>query len=190
MSTTCHHAFAFSCRDPVVRVLSDYAHEERFGADNIRKAMSSQRARELHDTYGPNTFPDFNWLIFHKNGSVDTELQLIKTGIFADHLRRYLQHFPMDQIHVVDGSRFAKCPWEELKTVEKFLNIKTFFTEDMFEKGPKGFYCYKDSTLTCMPKDKGRKHPDVSSSGIRKLKEFYRPRNEELYKILYRRFDW
>ena len=108
------------------------------------------------------------------------------------HLRRYLQYFSMEQIHVVDGNTFGKYPWKELALVENFLNIDPYLSDDKFSfNATKGFYCLKTSSgEACLGKNKGRTHPDVNSTLIEKLKQFYRPHNEELFKMLDKRFEW
>ena len=179
-------------RDPVIRLISDYTHVHQLGVRRLRDFMSPNRAQEMDIVFGPTTYPDFDWLMFGSNGGVDTELQLVKTGLYAEHLRRYLQYFSMEQIHVVDGNTFGKYPWKELALVENFLNIDPYLSEDKFSfNATKGFYCLKTSSgEACLGKNKGRTHPDVNSTLIEKLKQFYRPHNEELFKMLDKRFEW
>ena len=179
-------------RDPVIRLISDYTHVDEMGVRRLHDFMTPNRVREMETVFGPNTYPDFEWLIFGINGEVDTELQLVTNGLYAEHLKRYLRHFSMDQIHVIDGDTFGKYPWKELSLVEKFLNIDPYLSEDRFSfNAEKGFYCLKTSSgEACLGKDKGRTHPDVNPTSIEKLKQFYRPHNEELFKMLNKKFEW
>nr|CDQ04119.1 BMA-HST-3.2 [Brugia malayi] len=56
----------------------------------------------------------------------------------------------------------------------------------------KGFPCVlrKDDTLHCLGKTKGRAHPNIRLDVIQKLANFYRPQNEEFFKLINKRFHW
>jgi hypothetical protein len=42
----------------------------------------------------------------------------------------------------------------------------------------------------CMAKDKGREHPDLSVDTLNKLKDFYRPYDLELFKMIDQKPFW
>ena len=94
----------------------------------------------------------------------------------------WLQHFPPDQIHIVDGERLITSPAVEVNQVEKFLGLKSGriwnysdsqslmkFTvvkpEDFAIDPHKHFPCVRaKGELHCLGATKGRKHPKVSKS--------------------------
>lgn len=58
-----------------------------------------------------------------KNG-VNASWGAIRIGIYHRHIRRWLQHFPLHQIHFVDGERLITNPAAEIYAVERFLTVK------------------------------------------------------------------
>lgn len=75
----------------------------------------------------------------------------------------------------------------------KKLKYFTVVRQSNFATDPiKGFPCVlrKDNTLHCLGKTKGRAHPHVRLDVIQKLEDFYRPQNEEFFKLINRRFHW
>ena len=159
--------------------------------------MSAKRIRQLEATFGANGMPTFEWLVFHNdvtNGSVDNKTLIVRTGMYAAELKRWFKYFPHSQIHIVDGDELIKAPWQPVYKIETFLNIPHVMgTSERFEfVETKGFYCMKNSTgySQCLSKGKGRKHPKYSDEIIHKLKEFYRPHNEEFFSLIGKRFDW
>lgn len=66
-----------------------------------------------------------------KNG-VNASWGAIRIGIYHRHIRRWLEHFPLHQIHFVDGERLITNPALEIRAVERFLTLKP---------GEKSEYC-------------------------------------------------
>uniref|UniRef100_A0A1I7X8Q3 Sulfotransfer_1 domain-containing protein n=1 Tax=Heterorhabditis bacteriophora TaxID=37862 RepID=A0A1I7X8Q3_HETBA len=48
----------------------------------------------------------------------------IKIGVYHRHLKRWLDYFPMDQIHIVDGERLITHPALEVSRTEYFLGLQ------------------------------------------------------------------
>ena len=161
--------------------------------ERFRVSMPSRRYEEIVSGLKPGQFPTFNSMVLTPDGKVDTSLKLVQTGMYATHLRHWLQYFNKTQIHIIDGHRFSKQPWVELEAIERFLNIKPHLTKDSFQFIPsKGFYCVRTSrgSPACMGKGKGLDHPSVENKTLEKLKEFYRPYNEDFYKLVDTYFNW
>lgn len=169
----------FILREPVQRAISDYA-----------QALSKE-GKELKR---------FENLIFKKSNSkiVDPKSSKVSIGLYVKHLKNWLQYFPLKQMYFVNGDEFIKNPVREIKNVQKFLKLPIMIDEDsfLFNK-TKGFYCIivkreytGDVNPDCLGSDKGRKHPDVSASTLKKLTDFYRPYNKKLFSILQKDFHW
>ncbi|VDK84190.1 unnamed protein product [Litomosoides sigmodontis] len=138
-------------RNPITRAISDYT-----------QTISKKR----RDTF----MPSFEEMVLG-NGSpnatgmksgVNASWGAIRIGIYHRHVRRWLQHFPLHQIHFVDGERLITNPAAEIYAVERFLTVKPAVRQSHFATDPiKGFPCVlrNDNTLHCLGKTKGRAHP-------------------------------
>ena len=175
--------FLLVVRDPVVRLISDYT-----------------QIRENHRDKG-RPFPPFEQIVLSSsNGSINTAYEAVKKSIYVVHLRRWLQYFPPDQLHVVNGDRFIRKPWQELRKVEQFLGISHEIQEELFFfNATKGFHCVvqkipsspsNQTKEKCLAKSKGRPHPKVSIEVVRKLRNFFSPFNYEFYTLIGRDFGW
>ena len=114
------------------------------------------------------------------------------SSLYAVHIKRWLEEFTLKQIHIVDGDKFREDPSGELNKIETFLGLPHFITKENFQfDEEKGFYCLKTTQgVNCMPKGKGRKHKELHPDLIDKLKKFFKPYNEEFFKIIQKRFNW
>ncbi|VBB30340.1 unnamed protein product [Acanthocheilonema viteae] len=140
-------------RNPITRAISDYT-----------QAISKKRRNTL--------MPSFEEMVLGNNSSNTTGMKngvnaswgAIRIGIYHRHIRRWLQHFPLHQIHFVDGERLITNPAAEIYAVERFLTVKPVVRQSNFATDPlKGFPCVlrKDDTLHCLGKTKGRAHPHI-----------------------------
>ena len=59
-----------------------------------------------------------------KKGGVNVGWGAIRIGVYHKHMQRWLEHFPMDQIHIVDGERLVIDPALEVSRTEKFLGLE------------------------------------------------------------------
>lgn len=115
-------------------------------------------------------------------------------------MKRWLKHFPRDQIHIVDGDNFIKAPWEETEKVENFLQIPHAINRDsFFFNGTKGYYCGRDvrekgvwtcKKDKCLSKTKGRPKPPLKTGTEKKLTEFFRSYNALFYQLVNQTFSW
>jgi hypothetical protein len=110
-------------------------------------------------------------------------------GKYVVHYKEWLRYFPKEQILVLDGESFIKNPYKELKKVEKFIKLEPYFVENHFiYDQKKGFFCLNrdpsKKKVECMKSTKGRKHPEVFQKSIDKLKKFYKPYSQELFKLI------
>ncbi len=109
------------------------------------------------------------------------------------HMPEWLVHFPLgEKLHVVDGDNFIDKPWEEMESLQDFLKIPREITRKSFKKSKsKDFYCWKSKgkNMSCMPSRKGHMH-EIKADLEAKLRSFFRPHNQNLFKMLDRTFDW
>eukprot|EP00112_Aurelia_sp_Birch-Aquarium-sp1_P026104 Seg904.7 transcript_id=Seg904.7/GoldUCD/mRNA.D3Y31 product="Heparan sulfate glucosamine 3-O-sulfotransferase 4" protein_id=Seg904.7/GoldUCD/D3Y31 len=170
-------------RDPVKRAISDYAHMKT----RKKKYLMKKDIEEI--------------LWNNKTGKFNSSAQFLRNGLYAVFLKRWLRYFPREQIHIVNGDEFIKRPGSEVMKVQKFLNLDMQIDEtDFVYNKTKQFYCIKNKFIDrrttrhkdsiCLGKSKGRKHPYVSQKTLQAIREFYRPHNEELYKLVGINFGW
>lgn len=162
-------------RDPVTRAISDYA----------------QLASRNPDV---KTFEE---MVFVNNRTriVDTSWTIVKIGVYAQHLARWLEYFPIRQMHFVSGENLIENPADEMTRIQEFLGIEQFITAENFTfNQTKGFPCYKKENNTtrwhCLNEEKGRRHPGIDNSVKRRLEDFYRPFNLKLYSMTGQDFGW
>merc|ERR1711953_1581731 len=113
-------------REPVTRLISDFT---QISHNRREKGLASRT---------------FDETMIRADGTVDTDYYGVDTGLYARHLNRWYEHFPRDQIHVVNGDRLIKTPWREVAAVEKFLGLEAEVTQENFYfNATKGFHCLR-----------------------------------------------
>ena len=94
------------------------------------------------------------------------------------HLSVWLEYFSMDQILIVNGTQLAKeNPAKSLMSIEDFLELERFLTEEKFYFSPeKGFYCYNQVVAGCMTSDKGhtKRSQNLTELGEEILKTYFK----------------
>ena len=121
---------------------------------------------------------------------VNAQNDAIIRSVYVKHMRKWLNYFPKTQIHLVNGERLIKKPWQEIRRVENFLHLKHEIKKNHFYfNRTKGFHCLK-RTGKCLAKSKGRQHPNVSSTILHKLRTFFRPYNFQFYDLMGKDFGW
>ena len=106
-------------------------------------------------------------------------------------MEKWLQYFPLEQIHIIDGDSFIVNPATELSSIEKFMGLKPMCTEDKFVlPDEKGFYCIRG--CPCMRDEKGHSGNEtkVSEKLSRILRDYYAPYVKNLRKIISRTLLW
>lgn len=161
-------------RDPVTRLISDYT---QILHNHLEKGL---------------VFKSFSEAALHPNGSINTAYDAVSKSLYAAYLPRWLQFFPLNQIHVVNGDQLIRKPWRELQKVETFLGLASEIRQDMFFfNATKGFHCIqRHGREKCLTKSKGRPHPKVPETVVRKLRKFYAPHNYKFYNMVGKDFGW
>ncbi len=173
-------------RDPTNRAISDFVHmktrKKRF---QISESLES--------------------LIFNNNNSktewpINKTYAFIQNGLYSLHLKNWLKYFPRRNFHFVNGDEMITNPGKELLKVQEFLRLEPLVDEQNFVyNATKRFFCVyktlqdrreKSQNSICLGKSKGRKHPSVSEKTLQVMREFYRPYNEELYRMTGINFGW
>jgi len=90
----------FILRNPVERAFSDYWYNIQLGYLPLTLSLS-----KIIEENGPDHF-------------------LLRTGLYYDQLKIFLQYFPQEQIKVLISENFRRNPEQELKTLYQFLEVE------------------------------------------------------------------
>lgn len=163
-------------RNPIDRTVSDYT--QLFN----RKS------------YHRGSFEDS---VFLSDNTVNTKFSPVSVSMYDIHFKRWQEYFDLEQILIVDGDTLISNPLTELKKAESFLEVGSFFTDDMFYfNATKGFYCWKRTDKSgklvphCLGRAKGRRHPQILNSTTQRLANFFWPHNENFFIQCKQRFNW
>ena len=161
-------------RNPVERVVSDFLQ------------LDSKRLKKNGNRY------TFEELVFHSSGAVNEHYSPVSISMYDVHFLRWLKHFSLEQIHIVDGDALIENPIPELQKAEKFLGVNAYFNEKMFYfNETKGFYCWKKhGKPTCLGNAKGREHPTLSANVRSRLQNFFASHNEKFFHLCQCNFSW
>ncbi|VDM78593.1 unnamed protein product [Strongylus vulgaris] len=173
-------------RDPVMRAISDYTQ-----ASSKRKALGVMPSFE--EMAVGNCAPWLRTNCSSKVGGVNVGWGAIRIGVYHKHMKRWLDNFPLEQIHIVDGERLVTQPALEISRTERFLGLEPVVKPRNFQVDPiKKFPCIRhlDSSLHCLGKTKGRKHPRVQPEVLHRLKRFYKSENQKFFQMVNRSFAW
>nr|XP_009862494.1 heparan sulfate glucosamine 3-O-sulfotransferase 1-like [Ciona intestinalis] len=158
-------------RNPVDRLISDYLQKQA----RFPKAV----VLSVGETY-----------IKNKTNTVDETKVHVQKGLYAKQLKPWLEIFGTKSILIEDGNAFTKDPLPTLKRAQQFLGLKPHNNHVYFNKS-KGFYCWLENSQTkCLAGAKGRKHPKIPSQQMNILKSYYTKPNEDLFRMIGKRFDW
>ncbi|VDD89636.1 unnamed protein product [Enterobius vermicularis] len=169
-------------RNPITRAISDYT-----------QAISKRKKRSILPQF--ESIAVKNYTSAHKGNKtvVNTSWGAIRIGVYHKFVSKWLQYFPLSQMHFVDGERLIKDPAAEVRAAERFLGFEPTVNRSNFAIDPiKGFPCVlrPDNSLHCLGKTKGRIHPTVDPTVIRILQDYYANENEKLFQLINRRFNW
>ncbi|XP_061879981.1 heparan sulfate (glucosamine) 3-O-sulfotransferase 1-like 2 [Entelurus aequoreus] len=160
-------------RDPAQRLISDYT-----------QVLHNRLARR-------KPYQPLEELLLHE-GSVDPGYRALQRSLYHQHLARWLEVFPREQIHVVDGDALIRDPFPELREAERFLELPPRITPDNFYYNTtKGFYCLLSAGHDkCLDESKGRPHAPLSTHTFWKLCRYFREPNKMFFSMVGRSFSW
>ena len=161
-------------RDPIHRTVSDF----------VQRKLTAIGINDSEVNVNDHLLDDF--------GEVRTNIRILKPSVYYRYMKKWLEVFPLSQIHVVDGDNLIRNPYEEVFKLENFLGLPHCLTkEKFFYNRSKGFYCFiTPNREKCLPKSKGRQHPTLTQEVKQKLKDYFRPYNEMFFDLIKQTFNW
>ncbi|XP_070569688.1 heparan sulfate glucosamine 3-O-sulfotransferase 1-like [Ptychodera flava] len=171
--------------DPVRRAVSDFLHESLIRS-SVGQRMETSRI--------PNHYflaTNFAESVMEKSGNLNYYNELIDTGIYIKHILRWLEYFPPSQIHAVDAGLFKSDIVSEMQRLEKFLEVPAYFNASHFYyNSDSEVYCLTFPIKICPSAVHGRTLRTADEKVLRVLREFYRPYNRHLSKLLNWKLTW
>jgi Sulfotransferase domain len=154
-------------RNPVDRAISSFNNQVRLG---IEPLTDFKEAIRLEDTriqgHEERLRNDPSYSSFeHKYFSY------IRRGCYAEQLENWYQHFPKEQIMVIQSEKFYEDPAPYFNEVVNFIGLQPWEPEK-----------YKVFNA-------GGEYDKMSDALRRKLLDYYQPHNEKLFEIIGQRFD-
>lgn len=165
----------------------------------VREPISRTVSNYLQMSEGRSHFDkslDIESYLLDKSGKqIDKESNAISTSSYVMHIRKWLKLFPLNQFYFIDGSELAKYPLRQLKELETFLGVRSYFNNDnVYLNETRGFYCvklyYKEDGFQCGGSNKGRVHPQLTDKTYNLLKEHFDIMNERLFETIGKTFNW
>jgi hypothetical protein len=153
-------------RNPVDRAFSHYKRKFRNGSEvlSFEEVTEQEQSRIKGEMKKMEQNDNYFSHIFHR-------LSYITAGLYAIHLKRWLQYFPMNQIIILENEEFLKETPKLYNQTLKFLDLSK-------------------SELLNYKKFQKSKPMEMDSKTRKKLIDYCKPFNEELYSLIGRRFDW
>ena len=154
-------------RNPVARAYSQYQHQRRLGFEPLTSfeaaiAKEPDRVRgEAQRMEADPTYPGFPRYMY----------SYLSHGIYADHLPRWLNTFPRDQLKVVASEAFYRKPDETLRMITRYLDLP-------------------DWTPPTHHRHKSFAYPPMNPETRERLQDFFEPHNERLFALLGEDFGW
>lgn len=148
-------------RNPADRAISHYYNDKSIGIEKRSLEVAFDEELAWH-TRTPGAPRPAN---FDNRG-------YLRLGLYALHLKAWLEVFPAKDIHVVISEEFYSAPGREMRKVFKYLGLSEHKSAD-----------YKATNT-------GRYDNQSRIATRVRLMEFFNRHNEELYELLGRRIDW
>ena len=161
-------------RNPVDRAVSEYT---------MHRKNHIERIKSMRGFKPEDPVPPFE-LIWRRYLRV----------MYDTSLENWLKYFRLEQIHVVDGDALRKQPLLELKQIERFLVIESYFQEKHFYfNKTRGMFCMSEPRFeqdNCLSAKKGLQHPKINETVLQMMRDIFRPHNQRFFALSRKQFDW
>lgn len=153
-------------RDPIERAYSHYNHIKRLN----REPLSFEEAIEKEEQ---RITPDIEKLAKDEFYKADQrrDYSYLTRGYYAKQLKEWFKHFPKEQLLIVQSEEFYKNTPRVYNEIVEYLGLNSY-------------------TLPTFEAKNALKYAKMAPETKEKLKAYFAPKNEELYELLGKRFDW
>ncbi len=153
-------------RNPTSRAWSDYNASQK--KDASEKKFQSYIDKELEELK-KNNFDDK--VIKNAYDMSEPFSNLIKKGLYAVYLKKWLKLFPRENFLFIFTESFSKDENKVFKQIFNFLGLKNFEIQKL-QRMSKGNY--------------EKLNPKIQN----KLDSFFEPYNDDLFKLINQKYDW
>ena len=153
-------------RDPIERAYSHYNHIKRLN----REPLSFEEAIEKEQE---RITPDIEKLAKDEFYKADQrrDYSYLTRGYYAKQLAEWYKYFPKEQLLVVQSEEFYRETPRVYNEIVEYLGLNSY-------------------TLPVFEAKNALKYAKMAPETKEKLKAYFAPKNEELYELLGKRFDW
>jgi hypothetical protein len=154
-------------RNPIDRALSHYQHEVRAGREPLAlaDALGQEADRLAGEEERLRSDPGYYSWNHHR-------YSYTRRGLYLEQLRRWLQHFPREQLLVLQSEWLFRDPAAASALVYKFLGLR-----------PHRLHRYKAFL-------EGNYERTMPADIRARLAAYFEPHNRELFRFLGQEFDW
>ena len=153
-------------RNPVDRAFSHYQMEVDHGDESLsfEEATNQEESRIKEEMEKMQKDENYYSVFFYRKS-------YLTRGIYLDQLKRWFQFFPRKQFLILKSEDFYSKTSEVYNQALSFLNLPKFSLQnyDQYKK---------------------RQYSAINSETRKKLIEYFRPHNEQLYELLGTNFHW
>ena len=135
----------------------------------------------------------FETEILDNEGNINKKSPHINNGMYITHLQRWLKYFSVKQILVLDGERFYRDPYSIIEQAFEFLNLQPNYRKHAFYfDKKKDFLCIKKNLTSkmCFRETRRKLYPYISENLRNKIKEFYKPLDDQLFETIGKNSFW
>lgn len=153
-------------RDPIERAYSHYNHIKRLN----REPLSFEEAIEKEQE---RITPDIEKLAKDEFYKADQrrDYSYLTRGYYAKQIKEWWKHFPKEQLLIVQSEEFYRETPKVYNEIVEYLGLNSY-------------------TLPTFEAKNALKYAKMAPETKEKLKAYFAPKNEELYELLGKRFDW
>ena len=153
-------------RDPIERAYSHYNHIKRLN----REPLSFEEAIEKEEQ---RITPDIEKLEKDEFYKADQrrDYSYLTRGYYAKQIKEWWKHFPKEQLLIVQSEEFYRDTPRVYNEIVEYLGLNSY-------------------TLPTFEAKNALKYAKMAPETKEKLKAYFAPKNEELYELLGKRFDW
>jgi hypothetical protein len=154
-------------RNPVDRAFSHYKRKVKNGSEKLsfEQVIDQEQLRINGEMEKMEKNQNYYSPIYHS-------LSYLNTGFYAEHLKKWLNYFPLKQILILENGELSRDPQMVYDQVIEFLGLPKWKLSN-YRKFSK-----QDLKLDMNPKTREQ------------LLDYCKPFNEELYSLIGKRFDW
>lgn len=153
-------------RDPIERAYSHYNHIRRLN----REPLSFEEAIEKEQERITPDIEKLNKDEFYK-ADHRRDYSYLTRGYYAKQLKEWYKYFPKEQLLIVQSEEFYKDTPRVYNEIVEYLGLNSY-------------------TLPVFEAKNALKYAKMAPETKEKLKAYFAPKNEELYELLGKRFDW